>query len=69
MAPTEEDEEALATARGVAELLAASPIQALDGRSSRQIQQALTEIQPLVPELLPGVIATGTNPALCIAEM
>jgi hypothetical protein len=69
VAPTQEDEEALATARGIAELVAASPMQALDGRSTRRLQQALTEIQPLVPELLPGVIATGTNPPHCIADL
>lgn len=60
--PTEEDEEALSAVRGALEVLLPSPSAMIQPEAGRRALQVLTELRPLLPELLPGILATGSNP-------
>lgn len=72
IAPTEEDQQALATARTLFSMLQtsggpATQPQALDQRQLQFAAQLARELQPLLPELFPGVLATGKSPS-CLNE-
>ncbi|KAK9823974.1 hypothetical protein WJX72_006718 [[Myrmecia] bisecta] len=57
VAPTEEDEEALTTIRGILDLLARLPPP--EPASGQRALAAWSELYPMLPELLPGVARTG----------
>ena len=59
MEPDAEDAEALALLREVAGLLEAAPPPALAGERGRQALATLQELTPMLPELAPGLGATG----------
>lgn len=59
MEPDAEDAEALALLREVAGLLEAAPAPVLAGERGRQALATLQELTPMLPELAPGLGATG----------
>jgi hypothetical protein len=61
--PDAEDAEALALLREVAALLDGAPPPALAGEQGRAALAALQELAPLLPELAPGLGATGARRA------
>ncbi len=63
MEPDAEDAEALALLREVAALLDGAPQPALAGEQGRAALAALQELAPLLPELAPGLGATGARRA------
>ena len=61
MEPDAEDAEALALLREVAGLLEAAPAPVLAGERGRQALATLQELTPMLPELAPGLGATGAR--------
>ena len=61
IAPTEDDQEALTTARTLLSLLQVQPAAGLpqDPATWQRAAQLARELQPLLPELLPGIAVTG----------
>ncbi len=59
VAPTAEDEDTLATVRGVAELLRAASVPQPSGAMTRRSLRLAQELAPLLPELWPGLLFTG----------
>lgn len=62
-----EDQQQLATARGVVALLQAQQAQA-PPLTPQQAQQLVAELAPLAPQLLPGVLATGDRFVRALAK-
>ena len=65
IAPTEDDQEALTTARTLLSLLQVQPAAGLpqDPATWQRAAQLARELQPLLPELLPGIAVTGEPPS------
>ena len=61
VAPTPEDEDALAVVRGLSDVLRAASLPAPDAASSGRALQLARELAPLLPELAPGLLFTGAH--------
>ena len=64
VAPTPEDEEALSTIRAIMGLVQAGGLPLPDATAGRRASILVRELAPLVPELMPGVLYTGAQPAV-----
>lgn len=61
VAPTAEDEDALAVVRGLTDILRSASLPAPDAATSGRSLQLARELAPLLPELAPGLLFTGAK--------